>query len=225
VFENIARDPAAAYYSDLCLVRPHVARRLLGLSPLRDPAASEVYEAVTDPYRRCPSSSPVQKAQYADLNVYLPNDVLVKVDRMTMQHSLEVRCPLLDHRVVELAFRIPRRRKMPSLRPKHLLRRLAAQRLPSELATMPKRGFSAPIAEWLAGPCAPAFEADVLQPNAAVQSVLDQAYIRHLFTEHGAGRADHGQALWSVWMLARWFEVTSAADRVADPLPAVLALT
>ena len=221
IIENLARDPASAYYADLCLVKPQVARRLLGLSPLRDPAASGVYEAVTEPYRQCPSSSPVQKAQYADLSIYLPNDVLVKVDRMTMQHSLEVRCPLLDHRVVELAFRIPRQRKMPHLRPKYLLRKLAERRLPPELARLPKHGFSAPIAEWLAGPCAPAFEADVLESGAAVQSVLDQTYARQLFTEHRAGRADHAQALWSVWMLARWFEMASAQERDANPAPAL----
>ncbi len=213
LIENIARDPAAAYYADLCMVKPYQARRLLGLAPLRDPSASSVYEAVTEPYRRCPSSSAVQKAQYADLNIYLPNDVLVKVDRMTMQHGLEVRCPLLDHRIVELAFRIPRRQKMPHLRPKHLLRRLAERRLPAELARLPKHGFSAPISEWIAGPCALIFEADVLRPHAKVQAIEDGEQVRSLFAEHRARRADHAQMLWSVWMLARWCEAAETSGR------------
>ena len=142
--ENIARDPASAYFSDLCAVKPHIARQLLGLPALRDPRTSGVYEAVTEPYRRCPSTSAVQRAQYADLKIYLANDVLVKVDRMTMQHSIEVRCPLLDHRLIELAFRIPTRVKMPQLRSKPLLRQLARKRLPRARHTA-KRGFSAPI--------------------------------------------------------------------------------
>src|SRR4029078_4561677 len=133
IFENISRDAASAYYSDLCIVKPHVARRLLGLTPLRDPSASVVYDAVTAPYLRCASPDPVQRAQYADLSIYLPNDVLVKVDRMTMQHSIEGRCPLLDHRIIELAFRIPVRRKMPGLKGKHILRQLARKRLPPEI--------------------------------------------------------------------------------------------
>jgi len=211
LLENLARDPAAAYYADLCMVKPHQARRLLGLAPLRDPSASAVYEAVTAPYRRCPSPSATQRAQYADLNIYLPDDVLVKVDRMTMQHGLEVRCPLLDHRVIELAFRIPSHRKMPRLRPKHLLRQIASRRLPSELARMPKRGFSAPIGEWIAGPCAAQFEADVFLTCGSIRSLVDGAYVRRLFDDHRARRADHAQLLWTVWMLARWASSAAVA--------------
>ena len=224
--ENIARDPAAAYFSDLCAVKPHIARQLLGLPALRDPRTSGVYDAVTEPYRRCTSTSAVQRAQYADLKIYLANDVLVKVDRMTMQHSIEVRCPLLDHRLIELAFRIPTSVKMPQQRAKHLLRQLARKRLPPELATMPKRGFSAPIAEWIAGPCASMFQHDVCRPGAGVASLVDTSYVRRLFDEHRTGRANHGQALWTVWMLARWHESTSRhqAPPMAEPL-AALALT
>jgi asparagine synthase (glutamine-hydrolysing) len=161
----------------------------------------------------------VQRAQYADLKIYLANDVLVKVDRMTMQHSIEVRCPLLDHRLIELAFRIPTRVKMPQLRSKHLLRQLARKRLPPELATLPKRGFSAPIAEWIAGPCASMFQHDVCRPGAGVASLVDTSYVRRLFDEHRAGRANHGQALWTVWMLARWFERTSRQQPMSVSAP------
>jgi asparagine synthase (glutamine-hydrolysing) len=212
--ENISRDPAAAYYADLCFVKPHMARALLGQSPDRDPSASPVYDVVTEPYRRCPSSSAVQRAMYADLKIYLANDVLVKVDRMTMQHGLEVRCPLLDHRVVELAFAIPARHKLPRLRSKHLLRKIAARRLPAELARMPKRGFSTPIGEWLAGGCANRFRDDVLQPTSPMRGVLDVDLIGRLFDEHRTGEANHAQMLWSVWMLARWTDA-SRQSRVA----------
>jgi asparagine synthase (glutamine-hydrolysing) len=216
LLENVAREPAGAYFSDLCAVKPHVARRLLGLAPLRDVSASGVYDAVTAPYRRCSSTSPIQRAEYADLKIYLANDVLVKVDRMTMQHSIEVRCPLLDHRLIELAFRIPTAQKMPWLRSKHLLRQLARRRLPRELARLPKRGFSAPISEWIAGPCAAMFERDVCRRGARVEGLIDTAYVRHLFDAHRAGRANHGQALWTVWMLARWFERTAISDAPAS---------
>jgi asparagine synthase (glutamine-hydrolysing) len=222
LLENIARDPAAAYFSDLCLVKPHVARRILGWAPLRDPSTSAVYDLVTAPYLRCGSSSAVQRAQYADLQVYLPNDVLVKVDRMTMQHSIEVRCPLLDHRVIELAFRIPVSRKMPQLRAKHLLRRIARRRLPAELARLPKRGFHAPVGEWIAGSCARMFEDDVLQPGAEVANVIDTMHVRRLFEAHRTGQEQNGQALWTVWMLARWLcheksraSATSCVSRTA----------
>src|SRR2546425_761459 len=88
-----------------------------------------------------------------------PTGLLVKVDRMSMQHGLEIRCPLLDHRLVELAFRVPVEIKMPSLRSKHLPRRLSK---------LPKRGFTAPIGEWIAGPYRGRFEDEVLTAGAAV---------------------------------------------------------
>jgi asparagine synthase (glutamine-hydrolysing) len=210
LLENIARDPAGAYFADLCVVKPDVARRVLGLSPSRDLSDSCVYDAVTDPYRRCPSASPVQRAQYADVQIYLANDVLVKVDRMTMQHSVEVRAPLLDRRVIELAFRIPVDKKMPRLRSKYLLRQLARKRLPPEIATLPKHGFSAPMSEWIAGPCANRFREDVFSSAAPIRDLVDTTFVRRLFKEHRRRRADHGQVLWSIWMLAKWSEMASA---------------
>jgi asparagine synthase (glutamine-hydrolysing) len=165
---------------------------------------SPVYEAVTEPYRRCQSSSPLQRAQYADLKVYLPNDPLVKVDRMSMAHGLEVRCPLLDHRIVEFAFRIPTDRKLASLRPKHLLRVLAERRLPAGIASLPKKGFTVPIGSWIAGPYRERYRTEVLGANSAVSSLLDAGQLRSAFAAHCEGRADSSYLLWAVWVLERW---------------------
>lgn len=209
VLENLGRDPAAAYYADLCFLKPHDARSLLGLPPSRDPADSPVFQQVTQPYRDCPSDSPVQKAQYADLKVYLPNDPLVKVDRMSMAHSLEIRCPLLDRRLVEFAFTIPTDQKLANGQPKSLLRGLAERRLPDELVNRPKTGFSAPVGAWLAGPYAERFRDEVLGPNATSRDVLDQSRVRQLFAEHQKG-CDHSYALWAVWMLERWGKMDRA---------------
>ena len=204
VLENLGRDPAAAYYSDLAFLKPAETRRLMGLEASRDPSESPVYQAVTEPYRRCPSSSALQRAEYADLKVYMPNDPLVKVDRMSMAHSLEVRSPLLDRRVVELAFRIPATRKQIGREGKVPLRRLAARRLPAGLARMPKRGFTVPIGNWIRGPYAEQFRAEVLSPHSRVAAHLDARDLRRRFDEHTSGAADHSYALWAVWVLERW---------------------
>jgi asparagine synthase (glutamine-hydrolysing) len=203
VLENLGRDPAAAYYADLCFLKPHDARALLGKPPSRDPADSPVFHQVTKPYRDCPSDSAIQKAQYADLKVYLPNGPLVKVDRMSMAHSLEIRCPLLDHRLVELAFNIPTATKLANGQPKSLLKGLAERRLPAALVQRPKSGFSAPVHTWLAGRYAERFREDVLGCGARSRAVIDQGRVQHLFSEHRAGH-DHSFALWAVWMLERW---------------------
>jgi asparagine synthase (glutamine-hydrolysing) len=204
IFDNIGSEPADAYFADLCVVKPRDTRRLLGDRGDGDDRGSAAYDAVTAPYRRCSSSSPVQKAQYADLKTYLPNDVLVKVDRMSMLHGLEVRCPLLDRRLVELAFAIPPRTKMPRLRAKHLLRTIARRRLPPDLLRLPKHGFSAPMGDWIAGPYAGRFADDVFGPASTVSSLIDRSVVRGWFEEHRAGAVDRSQALWSVWMLERW---------------------
>ena len=204
VLENLSRDPAGAYYADLCFLKPHDARALLGRAPTRLPEDSPVYEQVTRPYRECPSTSAVQRAQYADLKVYMPNDPLVKVDRMSMANSLEIRCPLLDHRLIELAFRIPTDRKMPNGQPKSLLRSLAERRLPKKILTLPKKGFTAPIGSWLSGPYAEQFRQDVLSPSSRSRDIIDPARVSTLFEEHRSGRADHSFALWAVWMFERW---------------------
>ena len=142
---------------------------------------------MTDPYRRCPSADAVQRSEYADLKVYLPNDPLVKVDRMSMAHSLEVRCPLLDRRVVELAFRIPASRKQSGRTGKTLLRRLAQTRLPEGLWRLPKRGFTAPTASWLSGAYANQFRDEVLQSDSAVADFLDRRDLARRFETPPAG--------------------------------------
>ena len=180
----------------------------MGLSPDRNPAASPVFEQVTEPYRRCPSTDPVQRAEYADLKIYLPNDPLVKVDRMSMAHSLEVRCPLLDRKVVELAFRIPAARKQQARQGKTLLRLLAKRRLPGKLWQLPKRGFTVPIGKWTAGPYADQFRSEVLEHSALSAAVVDRAELERRFAAHTAARADHGYTLWAVWVLERWLKAT-----------------
>jgi asparagine synthase (glutamine-hydrolysing) len=204
IFDNLGREPADAYYGDLCFLKPAPTSLLMGRGSDADPRHSPVYEAVAGPFRRCLSPSLVQRAQYADLKVYLPNDPLVKVDRMSMQHSLEIRCPLLDRRIVEFAFRLPTARKMPRLQGKHLLRSLAAKRLPEGLSRLPKKGFTAPVGAWLAGPYAQRCRDETLGPHTALASLLDVKQLRRWYDEHQAGQRDHWYPLWACWVLERW---------------------
>jgi len=206
ILDNLALDAAGAYYADLSFLKPPDVRTLMGRTPDRDPASSPVYAAVTDAYRRCPSRDAVQRAGYADLKIYLPNDPLVKVDRMSMAHSLEVRCPLLDRRVVELAFRIPAAQKQQGRTGKALLRKLARRRLPGRLWELPKRGFTAPISEWMAGVSAPMFRDEVLATHSHVEALLDARDVKRRFDEHRRGTHDHGYSLWAVWVLERWLD-------------------
>jgi asparagine synthase (glutamine-hydrolysing) len=211
--ENVGRDPEAAYYADLCCLKQPATQALLGQARSRDLRTSAAYEAVTAAYRRCPSTSVVQRAEYADLKIYLPNDVLVKVDRMSMQHSLEVRCPLLDRRLVELAFRLPQSLKRAGQTGKHLLKQVARRRLPDRVVNYPKHGFTAPVGSWIAGPYREQFRADLFSADSHVASMIDSRVARRWFDEHVARQADHSFGLWALWMLERW----SRAQRPATP--------
>src|SRR5262245_38241950 len=142
----------------------------------------------------------------------MPNDPLVKVDRMSMAHGLEVRCPLLDRRVVELAFRIPASRKQQGTQGKALLRALARRRLPGALWQLPKRGFTVPIGAWIGGPHATQFRDEMFDPAAAISRHIDVRELQRRFAAHVAGRASHEFALWSTWVLARWLERTRQSD-------------
>jgi asparagine synthase (glutamine-hydrolysing) len=138
---------------------------------------------------------------------------------MSMAHGLEIRCPLLDRRVVELAFRIPASKKQEGMQGKALLRALARRRLPGKLWELPKRGFTAPIGEWLAGPNADQFRDEVLGTGSRVASYVDIAALSHRFAAHRAQQVDSGYALWAVWVLERWLGAIPNRDATAFSAP------
>ena len=207
LLDNLGRDPAHAYYADLCFLKPRIARQLLGYSDIDAYSQTAVYDRVTEPYRRCGSEDPLQRTQYADLKIYLANDVLVKVDRMSMLSGVEVRCPLLDRRVVEYAFRVPATVKMPRLRSKHLLRKLASRRLSRDIVRRSKQGFEAPVQQWITGEFGPQLAGDLFDQNAKIRTLLDLQQLRGLYHRHRQRTADNSYPLWSAWVLERWMRL------------------
>ena len=146
---------------------------------------------------------------------YMPDDILVKVDRAAMAFSLETRAPLLDHRVFELAWRIPHAMKMTNGVGKQPLRQLLDRYVPRSLIDRPKRGFAVPLAAWLRGPLRPWAE-DLLSPQSVSSSgILDVGSVQRLWTQHLNGIADHSTRLWSVTTLLAFLraESTSGAER------------
>jgi asparagine synthase (glutamine-hydrolysing) len=207
--DNIGGSAADAYYADLCFLKPRPTQLLMGLGEDADHRARESYAIVSDRYRSCPSKDPVQKAQYADLHVYLPNDPLVKVDRMSMAHGLEVRAPLLDHHLIEKAFTIPRTTKLKGLEAKHVLRALARRRLPGQILDLPKHGFTAPVSQWVRDR-APMLQEKVLSANSVAATLVDVEVARRWLSDHVSERIDHGYAMWALWMLQEWHDNCSA---------------
>jgi asparagine synthase (glutamine-hydrolysing) len=149
-------------------------------------------------------SDDLRRAMYGDQLDYLPDDILHKVDRATMRYGLEARVPLLDHRVVELSWRLPNKMLVDRGVGKRLLRALLKRYVPEDLFERPKQGFAAPIDEWLRGPLREWAEA-LLQPSSLRElPMLDSSKIGALWREHVKGRLDGGISLWNVLMLADW---------------------
>lgn len=154
------------------------------------------------------SIAPALRMMASDLAGYLPSDVLAKVDRASMSVSLEVRSPLLDHRLVEFGLRLPLPLKVSGGKGKVLLRRFLARRLPQGLIDLPKRGFSVPLALWLRGPLRPWAE-DLISDRALSQGgVLKPGPVRAAWAEHLSGRQDLQDRLWAALMLQQWIRAS-----------------
>ena len=123
-----------------------------------------------------------------------------------MAHGLEVRPPLVDHELLELAARIPSHYKVHTGRPNGSSSRPLATSLPASILERRKQGFEIPIDEWLRGPLRPMFESAVLDRGARVAELVDQAVARRVYQSHLAGTGRQGNLLWSLLTLARWAE-------------------
>lgn len=153
-----------------------------------------------------PSDLPgVDRYLALDTATYLPNDLLLKVDRMSMAHALEVRSPLLDHHVQEYAAALPGDLKLRRGQTKWLLKQLAARRgLPERLVTRRKQGFGIPVGEWFRGELRPWIEDVLRDPGTNARGYFDKAESDRLLTEHLDGTADHTPRLWNLAMLELW---------------------
>ena len=180
-----------------------------------DPVATAATFTTTfDDFRHGTS---VDRALKTDLHWYLPDDILTLTDRLSMWHSLELRVPYLDHRLVEDAMTIPSNLKIRGLKQKHILKELARRWLPEPVIRHRKQGFEAPMGRWLRGPLRGVLE-DTLAANAlASAGVFDRDEVERLKREHLSGARKHSKLLFSLLMFHLWWEnrgkTQSAAER------------
>ena len=137
---------------------------------------------------------------------YLPNDILVKVDRAAMANSLETRVPFLDHRIVELAYKLPMSMKLRKGQTKWILRQILYKYVPKELIERPKAGFAIPVGEWLRGPLKYWAETLLNESRIKQEGYFDAKYVQTKWLEHLSGKRTHTTFLWSVLMFQSWLE-------------------
>ena len=171
---------------------------------------------VTDSSQWPALDDPTERMMYLDLMTYLPDDVLVKVDRASMAVSLEAREPLLDHRLIEFAWRLPMRMKLGRDRGKVILRKLLRRYLPEELIERPKMGFGVPIADWLRGPLRGWAEDLLDEAKMRDAGYFDAEQVRNVWAAHLRGEGNWQDHLWAVLMFEAWRR-ESAALISAEP--------
>jgi asparagine synthase (glutamine-hydrolysing) len=166
-------------------------------------------EDFSSPVSRIPEGanlSPEERMMFLDTITYLPDDILCKVDRAAMACSLETRVPFLDHRVVEMAWRLPLHMKIRGNQGKWALRQVLYKYVPKELIERPKAGFGIPVGIWLRGPLREWAEALLNPQRVAAEGYLNANVITRVWQEHLSGRRDHTAKLWAVLMFQAWLE-------------------
>ena len=183
---------------------PEDQRELLTPQTLACLSSPPSYAAMHRIAEGVPAAPWLNQVLYLDLKGYLAEGVLQKVDRASMACSLEVRVPLLDRRVVEVAALLPPRMKLKRFRTKHILKKTMRSRLPTAVLDRPKKGFGVPLARWFRGELAPLLR-DVCEPAALRRGGLFRPEaVQRLLDEHQAGRHDHRKKLYTLLVFLLW---------------------
>jgi asparagine synthase (glutamine-hydrolysing) len=150
-----------------------------------------------------------------DALVYLPQDILTKVDRASMAHSLEVREPLMDHKLIEWLATLPSTHKIRGQEGKYLLKKAMESHLPNDVLYRPKMGFAVPLARWFRGPLKGRVREAILGSTLAETGIFNRDYLQHLVDAHQSGAKDYSASLWTVMMFEAFLRNVMEAGEAA----------
>ncbi|MGE5857274.1 MAG: asparagine synthase (glutamine-hydrolyzing) [Solirubrobacterales bacterium] len=222
LLRNLSLAPEQAYFNDMSLFTPADKRGLLTDGFRQGLNGHDPFTAFRTHFDRVRGLDHLRRILYVDLKTWLPNDILVKMDRMAMANSLEVRSPLLDHHVIDFAAGLPSEMKYHGRTSKYLLKRFAERRVPPSVIHRPKMGFSIPLASWLRGELRPMAEDLLLSERALGRSYFQAETIRGMWTRHQEGQRNHAHHLWALMVLELWhrmFVDESAPTEAALRMP------
>lgn len=197
--ESIGRDSMSGYFHSVSVLSNEMRKQLFSASlhgELQGYQAIEVFRR----YQRHAPEHPLSLVQYLDLKTYLAGDILTKVDRASMAHALEVRVPLLDHKLVEWMATLPPDLKLHGREGKYVFKKALEPYLPNEILYRPKMGFAVPLSSWFRGPLKHRVEQSLLGDTLRQTGWFDEAYLRQMVSQHQAGLRDYSAPIWSLLM-------------------------
>lgn len=209
---NLAADGDRGYFRTQSALPRTLIDRMLAPDVRRDVADYDAFVAMERHYKRAPKD-PLSRIQYVDFKTYLPDDILTKVDRTSMAHSLEVRVPLLDHEFVERVAKIPSGLKLQGKTSKAIFKRALEGIVPERTLHRPKRGFSVPLAQWMRGELAEALDSVLVEPG--LDAFLDREAVRGMIAKHRSGVRDFAIPLYSVLAFGGWYRAYASPERAA----------
>ncbi|MFZ0878158.1 MAG: XrtA/PEP-CTERM system amidotransferase [Candidatus Acidiferrales bacterium] len=199
--QSLSRSPLEGYFNSISIFRPDEKSRLFTGDFRKSLARYDSLGVLQEHYDRADTQDPLSRIQYVDIKTYLTDDILAKVDRASMAVSLEVRAPLLDHHLMELAAKMPSSMKLRGRNGKYIFKKAMETILPNDILYRKKQGFAIPLAQWFRGELREMAHAAIFSSQ---DGILDLGYLRKIWDEHQKVRHDRSAYLWSVLMFRKW---------------------
>jgi asparagine synthase (glutamine-hydrolysing) len=199
-FEAMARDTSQGYLHSVSLFSDKQRSLLFNKSFKSDLQGYNAVEVLRHHANRAPTDDPLSLVQYMDMKTYLVGDILTKVDRASMAHSLEVRVPLLDHKFVEWISGLPPQMKLKGTEGKYIFKKSLEPHLSQDILYRKKMGFGVPLASWFRGPLKEKVNTAILGEKLSGTGMFNQKYLKHLVDQHQSGVRDYSAPIWSLLM-------------------------
>ena len=204
VLANLGQSFERAYFNDMSLFLDEEKHALCTPEFLAQARHHDPISGFARHFEKVRGADPLSRVLYVDFKTWLANDILVKVDRMSMACSLEVRSPLLDHKVIEFAASLPPALKYRGSISKYLLKRHVKARLPAAAVHRPKQGFELPLSAWLRGELRDMARDLLLSPRTAGRGYVRPEVVKRIWDDHQSGYRSHASQIWALMVLELW---------------------
>jgi asparagine synthase (glutamine-hydrolysing) len=201
-FQSLASDPVEGYFETMSTFRRYEKPWILSADLQHRLGGYDSSDVFREYYDRANTKDPLSRIQYVDVKTYLTDDILTKVDRASMANSLEVRCPLLDHKLMELAASMPSTLKLKGTVGKYIFKKAMEKYLPNDIIYRNKMGFAVPLAKWFRNGIRDFAYAHIVERQ---DPYLSHSFVNKIWNQHQSGYRDRSTQLWNVLMFKLWF--------------------